>query len=237
MRNTQRQIRNASAWLTLLALPGGLSGCGEQDGMAQPTTPAAATSQPARPMGVVYLEEDTAEFFVELSRSSLFGFTEVYTSIRLVAWRHVGSDRNEAKIRMGLGYGTALSAAAKQEMSAQATDPSGLNFFRAMMEEFNERTFFQLTAEDARSLIAFLDQVAAVTLRPAPGHVASRFVDARWGDFQVRKTDEGVFVWLSGDPGGWEPLPIDRLKAGLSRAIEDLARLTAEPPSADVGQK
>ena len=191
-----------------------LLGCARAD--AEPRVTVAVENSD------LYLEEDGSEFFVELSRSQVFG-TQIYSALRIVPWRFVRPRGEEAKVRMALGYGSAFSN--------QFRDALGeASYFFEGLTGFQEHTYFQLSLEEIESLLSYLERLESVPLLDPPESVSERFLQGNWGDLQFRKDDDGVFV--SVPQAGWEPLPTERFKAGLKRAAAGLARLTSGKPSA-----
>ncbi|MGE3164600.1 MAG: hypothetical protein AB7O52_06825 [Planctomycetota bacterium] len=212
-----------------------IEGCG---GSSDPllAVPSSVPSPPvtgavvSKPASSLYLEETAAAFFVELSRSELFTF-ESYCGLRFVPWRHVSRAGGDAKIRMALGYGTGFSREVHESIvKAGGEVPDASLVFFGMMNRFEENTYFQLSAHQARDLIAFIEDFEKIELKTWPDHVVTRFVEGHWGDLRVRKTDTGMFV--SVPSSGWEPLPTNRFKGALRKALADLERLEAGDPSA-----
>ncbi|MCE7973411.1 MAG: hypothetical protein DYG92_03655 [Leptolyngbya sp. PLA1] len=212
-----------------------VAGCGPSE--STPTSarvaalPEAGVKAKSEPSGSLFLEENAKEFYVELSRSGFFG-VETYASLRFVPWRQVSKKGSEVNVRMGLGYGIGVPSAARAslEEAKKSAPPGDLSavFFEAMTS-FEERTHFQLSRDDLRSLRAFIESLEEVELRPPPEHVAARFIQGKWGDLQVRKDDNGMYI--SVPDSGWEPLAADRFKAALTRAISELDALESGKPS------
>lgn len=217
----------------LLAICVGGCGPSESTSTSAPAAalPEAGAGAESEPTGSLFLEENAKEFYVELSRSSFFG-VETYASLRFIPWRQVSRKGSEVNVRMGLGYGTGVpsEARASPEEAKKNAKPGDLSvvFFEAMTG-FDERTHFQLSRDDLRSLRSFIESLEQVELRPPPEHVAARFVQGKWGDLQVRKDDNGMYI--SVPESGWEPLAADRFKAALTRAISELDALEGGKPS------
>ncbi len=212
-------LRLPSLLLSVLVL---LLGCG-----GDLAAPASAGEQTAQGDGI-FLEEQSPTFFVELSRTTLFGMTEVYALVRFVPWRQITKEGKSGSVRMSLGYGSGLDRKFRREMG----DNPFAQFMSAMADQWEERLYFQLTGPQIQDVLAFLDRVEKIELLATAKNITRRFVEAKWGDLRISRNDNGYFLFVAGDPGGWEPLPLDRLRAALKKAAADLAALMEAPASA-----
>src|SRR5690606_20694872 len=194
--------------------------------------PAAEAAPPPDDGYTLYGEETSAALFVELGRTELFGFVETYSTVRLVPWRTFTPDgRQTASIRLGLGYGSGLGSAVRQEAARTPADQLGLEFMGALMEQWEERLPSQRSADEARRFVALVERLAQLPFDAAPERVAYRYAQFDSGDLRLRRDDTGVYVFIPGEPGGWEPIPIERFKAGIEQAIARLDELVAAAPS------
>jgi len=219
-----------------------LLGCGPSEPAPAASAPheesESAPSKPSRgddSTGSLFLEESSAEFYVELSRSKSFAI-ETYTSLRFIPWRRVTAIGSDVEVRMSLGYGIGVSADAIDHGALAGESGASKNeqdftaaIFKAM-NNFDERATFQLNRTSLRSIIRFVENMEKVELRDPPSHVANRFVQGAWGDLLLQRTDGGMFVSIAGS--GWEPFSPERFKAAVRRAMTEMERLEAGTPSA-----
>jgi len=174
------------------------------------------------------LEEDGASAFIELSRTNLI-MAERCSMIRFIPWRRVSKAGVEGKVRMGLGYG--IGNAAPAEPGTGQREEGAVRLFDSA-SNWSERIHFQLDAKQLEDLIRVLDTLEKAQFSAPPAHVKWRVIDLTWGDLALRKADDGYFILIPGDPGGYEPLPVQRFRAVLERARAELKKLMDAPPSA-----
>jgi hypothetical protein len=189
--------------------------------------PEAAAEEKA-PEFTLELEEDGTTFFVDLARTKYFEAFEIYSMVRFIPWRRVSKPGVEGRVRMSLGYGTGLAKGMRQQLG---TD-NALGFLFEAAEQWEERQYFQLDPKQIEEMLQLLDRLEKIEFAPPPAHVKWRVVELKWGDVQLRKADDGYWLFIPGEPGGWEPLPLPKFRALLKRAQADLKTLMEAAPSA-----
>ncbi|MGQ0613104.1 MAG: hypothetical protein ACT4PV_05130 [Planctomycetaceae bacterium] len=148
--------------------------------------------------------------------------------VQFVPWRQITKEGKTGSVRRSLEYGSGLDRNFRREMG----DDPFAQFMSAMADAWEERLYFQLTGPKIQDLLLLLDRVERIELLPTPAGITTRFVEAEWGDLRIHRNDNGFSIFIAGDPGGWEPLPVDRLRAALKKAAADLEALMAAPASA-----